>query len=623
LCGVQIETKDHATPFVNGTRGGGVSDSSGYENTGTFGNSAPHWIESSKVGSGAYEFDGSNDSIDLPPKSIPTGNEVTVSFWSYGGPNQPTSDSILEAENSSNNRVLNIHHPWGDGTIYWDTNGGGTGRDRIYKSADPSDYKGRWAHWTFTKDANTGDQKIYLDGQLWHSGTGKTGIIGTTDVASLGSYADGDQDYWEGKVDDFRIYATALSASVVQEVYEQRASIDSGGNFHSHEVEEPDERKIIEDSTETATARLIGEGTTPIDTDYSAWVESDDTLGNVFLEGWVHLTNSSIHPDRFEFTKDNNNKGIAGNAWNEVNWSVGWNRVWVDLSPYYDSPSNTPWSNMDRFETYVNTEDSSESIRFKNIRLRKYPDNDPVEDMSLQDGGTLRTNSISEVGPGADSLVGWWPLDGNTRDYAGSANGTNNGASITSGLGQSAYNFTGTDPSDVDLPQVTELAPKKAVTAILWANPDTTDSTQSILLTGRDNNSGIEFRDDRLQVNCNSGEFKDSISTLNTGEWTHMVLTYESGVGGKTYVNGSESGSTGDLGDIVYPEFYGSAPTIGSHGGLYNFDGKIQDVRLYNRALTSEEVENLYNITDPRSDQRVIQSIDGEVYTKNQFDETL
>ncbi|MDB9313691.1 hypothetical protein PN462_11320 [Spirulina sp. CS-785/01] len=122
----------------------------------------------------ALELDGVNDFVELPPDSIPTGQEITVSFWAFGGNKLPNKNSVLEALDANGQRVINIHFPWDNSNIYFDCGNSGGGYDRIYKTAQPSDFKGVWSHWAFTKNAATGDMKIYLNGTLWHSGTGKT-----------------------------------------------------------------------------------------------------------------------------------------------------------------------------------------------------------------------------------------------------------------------------------------------------------------------------------------------------------------------------------------------------------------------------------------------------------------
>lgn len=205
-------------------------------------------------------------------------------------------------------------------------------------------------------------------------------------------------------------------------------------------------------------------------------------------------------------------------------------------------------------------------------------------------------------------LVGHWTFDssdtseGNIYDSSGHQNhGALNGVNIgfSSILGKS-YDFSGTSPSYVNIPQVTELAPTKTITVALWVNPDIQNSRATYILTGRDVNSGVEFRNGEMQVICESGQFSTGIN-INNNEWTHLCLTYESGIGGNAYVNGSNISSTGDIGDIVYPQFYDNAPTIGSHGGdLYEFNGQISDVRIYNRALSQIDVIQLYNMRSQR-----------------------
>ena len=64
-------------------------------------------------------------------------------------------------------------YPGENGQIYWDCGNDGGGYDRINKQATEAEYEGTWQHWAFTKNATTGDMRIYLNGELWHTGTGK------------------------------------------------------------------------------------------------------------------------------------------------------------------------------------------------------------------------------------------------------------------------------------------------------------------------------------------------------------------------------------------------------------------------------------------------------------------
>ena len=136
-------------------------------------------------------LDGVDDKVQLSAASMPIGNEITVSFWAKGGNSLPKQTWIISANGANNERVLNIHFPWSDGVIYFDCGADASGFDRINKAAQPTDYKGQWAHWAFTKNAKTGEMKVYRNGTLWHSGTGCKRPLPKTVSLDLGSGYDG------------------------------------------------------------------------------------------------------------------------------------------------------------------------------------------------------------------------------------------------------------------------------------------------------------------------------------------------------------------------------------------------------------------------------------------------
>ncbi|MCI5080732.1 MAG: T9SS type A sorting domain-containing protein [Saprospiraceae bacterium] len=143
-------------------------------------------------------------------------NEVTVALWTYGLPeNLPTNTTLMEALGATNERQLNIHLPWSNGQIYWDCGNDGTGYDRINKAANPQDFEGKWNHWAFTKNSVSGEMKIYLNGTLWHSGSGLTRPIDIQNWV-VGESVNGNNPYF-GKIDDLRIWNRELSASEIQE----------------------------------------------------------------------------------------------------------------------------------------------------------------------------------------------------------------------------------------------------------------------------------------------------------------------------------------------------------------------------------------------------------------------
>lgn len=164
------------------------------------------------------DVNGGATTIDLPA-SVGTSisDKITVAFWVYGDPEKlPANTSIFEAVDTNNVRQLNLHLPWSDGSIYWDCGNDGTGYDRINKAAATAETEGQWNFWAVTKDATTGEMKIYLNGNLWHSGTGKTKLISIAQM-TISKSITGNYLYY-GSIDDFSIWNTALTQSEVKDV---------------------------------------------------------------------------------------------------------------------------------------------------------------------------------------------------------------------------------------------------------------------------------------------------------------------------------------------------------------------------------------------------------------------
>ena len=165
---------------------------------------------------GSWTFDGGDDYIQLNSSVIPAGNEISISFWNFGI-NAPSS-SIIAASFNSSDQTLNVHLPWSNNGIYWDC---GYPFNRIDKIATNAEYQG-WHNWVFTKNATTGNMSIYLDGNLWHSGSGLTSAIPAMTAARMGSYWNS-QLYHSGRIAQCLIHNRALTADeVVQNFRAQR-----------------------------------------------------------------------------------------------------------------------------------------------------------------------------------------------------------------------------------------------------------------------------------------------------------------------------------------------------------------------------------------------------------------
>jgi len=81
-----------------------------------------------------------------------------------------------------------------------------------------------------------------------------------------------------------------------------------------------------------------------------------------------------------------------------------------------------------------------------------------------------------------------------------------------------------------------------------------------------------------------------------TNKWTHLLMVHADGVL-SFYVNGAlvDSAPSGNTGDMTSPILLG-AGDINDFGAAAHFRGKIDDARIYNRALSATEVKQLYNV---------------------------
>lgn len=161
------------------------------------------------------EANGGQAVIDVPAGiGSAISNKITIAFWCFGNPSAlPANTSIFEAFDAQGRRQLNLHLPWSNGSIYWDCGNDGTGYDRINKAAVTTEIEGQWNFWTVTKDVTTGSMKIYLNGNLWHSGTGFTRPI-TIDRMKIARSMSGGYVYYGG-IDEFSMWNTELSPAEI------------------------------------------------------------------------------------------------------------------------------------------------------------------------------------------------------------------------------------------------------------------------------------------------------------------------------------------------------------------------------------------------------------------------
>lgn len=203
------------------------------------------------------------------------------------------------------------------------------------------------------------------------------------------------------------------------------------------------------------------------------------------------------------------------------------------------------------------------------------------------------------------ALIHWWPLTGDCKDY-----GTNcTGGSI---VGNASFNSTGkigkslkagngsAVSNGVSVPTnlVNELDGTQYSISV-WVCPDGTHPNYegAILSSGNWNQECWAFgvSQDNSQVDVFSNGYVDYITcSVPVGSWTHLVCTKKSG-SIKLYKNGSYVGSYADSSTAFTSD--ASNLMIGREtyaSGYFSFNGKINDVRIYDTCISDQEIEELY-----------------------------
>jgi hypothetical protein len=209
-------------------------------------------------------------------------------------------------------------------------------------------------------------------------------------------------------------------------------------------------------------------------------------------------------------------------------------------------------------------------------------------------------------------LVGYWPFCGNANDESGNGNnGTNNGATLTAdrfGNANSAYSFNGSS-NFIEVLSTPSISFTNSYTISGWFlandfngiggqyNRTLISKTESSgwnggydIMIGTSSNQGYVFHTGNINTNFQLNAFGYSV-----GNWYYVTTTFD-GNTIKLFMNGiliSSEIRSGNIQSSSLPLHFGRR----RGGSIYDqwFDGKLDDIGMWNRALTQEEITNLYN----------------------------
>jgi hypothetical protein len=201
--------------------------------------------------------------------------------------------------------------------------------------------------------------------------------------------------------------------------------------------------------------------------------------------------------------------------------------------------------------------------------------------------------------PLTDCLIAYYPFNGNTNDESGNNNnGIANGGSLATdnnGSVSKAYNFSGTD--FIRVPNSTSISGVHDNFSIAaWIYNE--DQFVSVVCKAANGGSTMQFRlyADAGGIHfANYGKAIDFTNTLTPiNAWKHIVITCN-GTTAKCYLNGSLVSSlplqNDNSANDNTTDLYIGADT---HNVTEFHKGKLDEIRIYCRVLSAEEVLQIY-----------------------------
>jgi len=559
---------------------------------------------------GAYSFDGVDDYIDSGnDSSLNSNSSISVEVWVKADSITGGERHILDKIEGSGGYQLRIED--GDLIFLLKNSSGG-----ILNVSKAGALTTNWHHVVGTWNGT--NQTLYVDGS-WAAAS--NGIVddfsSTIDLVIGHSVNKSNQDYtWNGTIDEVRIWDRVLSAAeVTQHYYSNLKKYDTDKWYFliNETVDEPDGHRVY---------------------NYSG--HAVDTLGNEnTTEMWI--INISGSGPSLEEGGDGNGTGGCGYTYSPSNKSIfntstitfGWticdddnltcnliidgvvnksNLVVPGSVAYSTSVSGFdggghPWS-ISCWDPSNNTANSLTHPLFVDVI---YPNitfteptllNNSVINISwtyVNVSADDTTSNISAFIDFDDSLVSWWRFDevsGSTvEDYMQRYDGTAYGSAAQTRVGYhgQAYSFDG-DGDYINVTGINSSSTNSTISAWVKMAVSGTDSYIIDIENGRIT-LGIHGDNNTLAY-YDGVDWQNSTTNVADDEWHHVVAVTDNSTSNVTlYVDGNSV-----LSAAVRTNSIGGSATIGA--GYLNesyLKGKIDDVMIFNRTLSADEIAGLYS----------------------------
>ncbi len=606
---------------------------------------------------GALVFDGQDDYVSLPHLAVTT-TKFTIAAWanhygSGGGPDHvnvifsqrdDSSGSGRSAITLASESTTSSPNPYAAAVI---RSNEGPGQSL---TSPAMDYH-RWHHYAMTVDSEV--FIFYIDGvEVERTPNQQSGdYITSIDHITVGQerYLGNDRRFFNGAIDDLRVYDDAVSADVIAFL----AANDAYASLVGHWTFDTDGT----DSVGTNHGVVYGAQST------------DGVLGGALVfdgqDDYVSLPHVAVTTEEFTVAAWANHYGPGGGP-EEINvifsqrdWDPGNNRATISLVteaqvelpyPYAGaairstSGSNQtlkgPWQNYHEWHHYAITVDSDYLILFidglevdrvQNNQSGNYTAgvdqigigkstvfevdrrffNGAIDDVRVYDEA-LSPEAIGALAAAGAGVfpVAHWKFDGDANDSVGTNHGVIYGAQSTDGVLGGALVFDGQDDYVLGSTSPFDFA-NMTFTASAWFKK--LDAEQGVIVSEGGRYSGwrlTTLSSGQIMVHLKKSNSYDAYVARTTdayagGQWHHVAAVITTDTSGSSG-NNADIYVDGNLVDVTHNKIgpYGVSTTgwtIGTReaGYDYFFKGIIDDVRIYDRALSSAEIAGIYYSSAP------------------------
>ncbi len=597
--------------------GGSAADSSGSANTGTL--SGPSWVPG-KTGT-ALSFDGVNDWVTIADSvSLDLSTGMTIEAWVK--PQGGNWRTVALKERSGGLAYA----------LYSNTDTGrpsgevrtSTSNETRGPAALPS---GTWSHLAATYDGST--LRLYVNGAQVSSKSATGALANGSGPLRVGGNSVW-AEWFSGQIDDLRVYNRALTASQLQ----TDMNTPVGGTPPTADTQAPSAPSGLVASGQTQTQITLGWNASGDDvgvTGYSRYrngaLVSSATGTSFNFTGLACGTSYTLAVDAYD---------AAGNRSSRPSVSASTSAC----SPAPDTqaptaPTGLTAGGQTQTEITLSWNSSSDNVgvtgysRYQNGTLVSGGTGTSFSFTGLTCGTsyTLAVDAYDGAGnrstrpsisaststcAGGAGPVAAYSFDNATgtslADNSGSGNtGSISGATWTSaGKSGGALAFDGVNDI-VTVADKASLDLSTAMTLEAWIRPTASSTWRTVVTKETSGNLtyGLFSNSDAPQPSAIVTIGASPAQTITRGSsevamsnWTHLASTYDGAVL-RLYVNGTQVSTTNVTGAMANS---GGALQIGGNNIWAEwFQGQIDDLRVYNRALTPSQLQTDMNtpVTPP------------------------